>query len=88
MEAFHILNQFDIPKGAAREEKADEQGNIVADYTQWTSAIDLSAKRFYFRTYESSQIRMVELMKMLEAKDVVHISMKGEEVIKSVTPNG
>jgi choloylglycine hydrolase len=87
LEAFHVLNQFDIPKGAAREHEKDEHGNILADYTIWTSASDLRAKRFYFRTYESSQIRMVDLMKMnLEAKDIVTISMKGEEVIKSLTP--
>lgn len=87
LEAFHVLNNFDIPKGAARDEEKDEHGNIVADYTLWTSASDLKAKRFYFRTYDNSQIRMVDLMKMkLDAKDIVTISMKGEEVIKSVTP--
>jgi penicillin V acylase-like amidase (Ntn superfamily) len=31
LEAFHILNQFDIPKGAAREHEKDEHGNILAD---------------------------------------------------------
>src|SRR5947207_12011071 len=87
VEAFHVLNQFDIPKGAAREHEKDEHGNILADYTIWTSASDLKTKRFYFRTYENSQIRMVDLMKMnLDAKDVVKISMSGGEVIKSVTP--
>src|SRR5438046_4281614 len=72
VEAFHVLNQFDIPKGAAREHEKDEHGNVLADYTIWTSAIDLKTKRFYFRTYESSQIRMVDLMKMyLDATDIV-----------------
>jgi choloylglycine hydrolase len=87
VEAFHVLNQFDIPKGAAREHEKDEHGNILADYTIWTSAIDLKAKRFYFRTYESSQIRMVDLMKMnLDAKDIVTTSMKGSETITSLNP--
>ena len=87
VEAFHVLNQFDIPKGAAREHEKDEHGNVLADYTIWTSAIDLKARRFYFRTYESGQIRMVDLMRMnLDAKDVVKISMNGRETIKSVTP--
>jgi choloylglycine hydrolase len=87
LEAFHILNQFDIPKGAAREHEKDAHGNIVADYTIWTSANDLKAKRFYFRTYENSQIRMVDLMKMnLDAKDITKISMKGAESIRSLTP--
>jgi choloylglycine hydrolase len=85
IEAFHVLNQFDIPKGAARGHDKDEHGNVLADYTIWTSASDLKIRRFYFRTYESSQIRMVDLMKMnLDAKDIVTISMKGEEVIKAI----
>jgi choloylglycine hydrolase len=87
LQAFHILNNFDIPKGAARDHEKDEHGNIVADYTTWTSASDLNAKRFYFRTFENSQIRMVDLMKMnIDAKDIATVSMKGEEVIKPLTP--
>lgn len=86
IEAFHILNNFDIPKGAAREHK-DAHGNVAADYTLWTSANDLKAKRFYFRTYENSQIRMVDLTKMnLDGKDITTVSMKGSEVIKPLTP--
>jgi choloylglycine hydrolase len=87
LEAFHILNQFDIPKGSTREDKKDEHGNIEADYTLWTSAIDLNAKQFYFRTYENSAIRMIDLTKMnLDAKDIVKIPTTGDEVIKSLNP--
>jgi choloylglycine hydrolase len=32
LEAFHSLNNFDIPKGAAREPEKDEHGNSLADY--------------------------------------------------------
>ena len=82
LQAFHILNNFDIPKGAARDKEKDAHGNVVADYTLWTSVNDLKAKRFYFRTYESSQIRVVDLTAQnLDAKAIVHISMKGEEPI-------
>lgn len=87
LEAFHILNQFDIPKGAAREQEKDAHGNILADYTIWTSANDLKAKRFYFRTYEDSHIRMVDLMRMnVDAKDITKISMNGAESITSLNP--
>jgi choloylglycine hydrolase len=83
LTAFHILNNFDIPKGSARDPEKDEHGNILADYTLWTSANDLKAKRFYFRTYEDSRIRMVDLMKMdLDAKDIVTFSMHGEETFE------
>jgi len=87
LEAFHILNNFDIPKGSAREEKKDEHGNTLADYTSWTSANDLKAKKFYFRTYENSRIRMVDLNKMnLNAKKIVTIPMSGKEEVEELRP--
>ena len=87
LEAFHVLNQFDIPKGAAREREKDEHGNVLADYTIWTAASDLKTKRYYFRTYDNSQIQMLDLMKMnIDGKDVVKISTKGQEIIKPLTP--
>jgi linear amide C-N hydrolase (choloylglycine hydrolase family) len=86
LEAFHILNQFDIPKGAARERQKDEHGNILADYTTWTAASDLKAKQFYFRTYDNSEIRMVDLMKMnIGGKDIVKMSIEGDEAIEPLT---
>ena len=79
--------QLRHPKGAAREAEKDEHGNILADYTLWTSASDLKAKRFYFRTYEDSRIRMVDLTKMnLDAKDIVTFSMQGEETFQRLNP--
>jgi choloylglycine hydrolase len=42
LEAFHILNAFDIPKGAARDQEKDEHVNLLADHTIWTSANDLA----------------------------------------------
>jgi hypothetical protein len=87
LQAFHILNNFDIPKGSVRAEQKDAHGNIEADYTLWTSASDLKARRFYFRTYENRQIRSVDLMKMpVDAKNISRISMKGPEIIKSLSP--
>ena len=87
LQAFHILNNFDIPRGSPRDDQKDQYGNIIADYTLWTSASDLKARRYYFRTSENSQIRSVDLMKMpIDAKDITRISMKGNEVIKSMSP--
>ena len=65
----------------------DANGNVVADYTLWTTASDLKTLRYYFRTYDNSQIRMLDLMKMaIDGKDIVTVSMKGDEVISSLTP--
>ncbi|MCT0213251.1 MULTISPECIES: choloylglycine hydrolase family protein [unclassified Synechococcus] len=87
LEAFHALNNFDIPKGAAREGHKDEHGNVLADYTLWTSANDLARKRFLFRTFENSQIRSVDLMKLdLNASTISRFSMQGKERIQSLNP--
>jgi choloylglycine hydrolase len=87
LEAFHILNQFDIPVGAAREDQKDAHGNILADYTIWTSAIDLKTQNYYFRTYTDSQIREVSLAKAnLNAKTITEIPIEGDENIKEITP--
>jgi len=86
LQAFHLLNNFDIPHGAVRTVELDANGNRLADYTLWTSVNDLKAKRFYFRTFENSQIRMVDLMSMdLQAKTIKTISMKGDEEVKALT---
>ena len=86
LEAFHILNNFDIPIGSVRT-PGTKDGVVEADHTLWTIAKDLETKNYYFRTYENSRIRVVELMKMdLDAKAPLRISMKGGEVIESLTP--
>ena len=82
-QAFHILNNFDIPKGSIRETDAD--GQVHQDYTQWTSANDLTAKRFYFRTYDSSAIRFVDLNTQdLDAADIKTIKIDGYETATEV----
>jgi Linear amide C-N hydrolases, choloylglycine hydrolase family len=50
LQAFHILNAFDIPLGAVR---ASEDGGMIAEYTTWTSAADLKDLTWSFRTYPS-----------------------------------
>ena len=87
LQTLHILSNFDISKDAVREREKDEHGHIPVDYTPWARVNDLKAKRFHFRTYENSRTRVVDLMKMnLVAKDIITISMKGDEVIQAVIP--
>jgi choloylglycine hydrolase len=83
LQAFHILNQFDIPKGAAR---GIEHGKDVADYTLWTSASDLKNLRYYFRTFDNSRIRMIDVKEVdLNAKQIKTILMAGKEEIDDVS---
>ncbi len=86
LQAFHILNQFDIPKGVARDQEKDEHGNIVADYTLWTSASDLKTRRFLIRTYDNSQIRSIDLMSQnLDAGEITVFPIEGKETILPLT---
>ena len=83
LQAFHILNQFDIPKGAAR---GMDHGKEIADYTLWTSVSDLTNRRYHFRTFDNSRIRMIDLERVnLDAKEIKTISMAGQEVIEDLS---
>jgi choloylglycine hydrolase len=86
LEAFHILNNFDIPKGAAR---APQPAGAPAevDYTLWTGAADLKALTYNFRTYQNSQIRSVSLMEMaIDGGTTVSIPIDAPEVIVPLVP--
>ena len=60
-EAFHILNNFDIPIGC--EFSADAHAHIpnIPSATQWTAVSDLSTLNFYFRTMYDPSIQCVHL---------------------------
>jgi choloylglycine hydrolase len=73
--AFHILNQYDIPKGSVMNSAV---GEPTAEITEWTSVADLQNLRWYFRTREDQSIRMVDLKEALTAAkgDVAAIEME------------
>lgn len=61
-QAFHILNNFDIPTGIQFSE-----GTAVPDIpsaTQWTAATDIKNRRIYYRTMYNSDIRCLDLNKI------------------------
>jgi choloylglycine hydrolase len=64
LQAFHILNTFDIPIGAVRE---DHAGAVDTDYTLWTSVADLKNLKWYFKTYNDQSIRAVDLAPAIAA---------------------
>jgi len=63
-QAFHILNNFDIPVGAVRQMVNGKQDD---EYTLWTSANDLANGQFYFRTFTDQTLRSVDVRKALAA---------------------
>jgi choloylglycine hydrolase len=63
-QAFHLLNNFDIPVGAVRDKV---NGKTIDEWTLWTSVEDLKNRQFYFRTYNDQSLRNVDVRKMLAA---------------------
>jgi choloylglycine hydrolase len=86
LQAFHLLNQFDIPKGVAR---GVDDGKTMADYTLWTSASDLTNLRYHFRTFDNSRIRVIDLKRLnFGGKSIKTFSMAGQEVLEDLTDKG
>ncbi len=60
VQAFHILNNFDIPIGSQHAMAEIPKGLHSA--TQFTAATDLKNMKFYYRTAWNSNIRCIDLM--------------------------
>ena len=78
LQAFHILNQFDVPLGSVRD-----ASDGAMESTQWTTVSDLRALRWYFRTYDDATIRMVDLRKAVDAAkgEIRQIKMESNQPI-------
>ena len=82
-QVFHILNNFDIPVGIAREE---EEGVLHTDYTMLTTARDPQTLRYYWKSYEDQTIRMVDMNALpLEGDSILSISTDGEQPVLDVS---
>lgn len=82
-QAFHILNQFDIPVGIAR----DKVGDVTyTDATLITCVRDPQALKYYFKTYDDQGIRVVDLKAFdLDAKTVKLYKTAGAQPAEDVT---
>lgn len=79
LQVFHILNNFDIPVGVAREES---NGIIHTDYTIVTTARDPQGLRYYYKTYDDQSIRMVDLKQFdMNAKNVKILNINTKQLI-------
>ena len=61
-QAFHILNNFDLPIGA--EYAPNETVPDMPSATQWTAVSDVTHPTFYYRTMYNSAIRKIDLSKI------------------------
>jgi choloylglycine hydrolase len=76
-QVFHILNNFDIPVGVAREES---EGVMHTDYTMLTMGRDPKNMRYYYKSYDDQTIRMVDLKQFdLDAKTIKLLNTKSKQ---------
>ncbi len=83
-QAFHVLDSFDIPLGAVR---AEEQGKVGYEYTQWTAASDTKNRAFFFHTYDNRRVRRIDLLHCeLNGKKVTLVPLNGAPDTENLTP--
>ncbi len=82
MDVFHVLNNFDIPKGFSREVV---DGEIFADYTQVTLARDPNTLKFYYKTYDDQRIKEFDLKTFdANSKKILIYNTSSDQTVISV----
>ncbi len=80
---FHILNQFDIPKGSVRQK---ENASVECDYTLMTSVKNAETIEYFYRTYADQRIKFLRLHDFdLNAKLIKNMKIDGTEVKLNVS---
>lgn len=76
-QTFHILNQFDIPKGIVRE----EEGKMVGyDYTLFTSVKNPETLEYFYRSYDNQTIQFIDLRQFdLNAPTIKKMKVQGKQ---------
>jgi len=89
-EVFRILDNFNVPLGAA--EGSDQSANVkdMRSSTQWTTAWDLSKRRLFYHTQNNRRVRSLDLTEIDFSKigdEIIHIPMdkKPEQDIEYLT---
>lgn len=85
LQAFHILNQFDIPMGAVRDESS---GKMMPEYTMFTAIKDPQDSAYYYKTYQNQDINVVYLNSFdLNATSIKYLTTTTPQVITDVSAN-
>jgi len=83
LQAIHLLNPFFIPKGISA---ASSEATPMYELTQWETFADLTNKKYYYRTYNNQNIRMVDLNKIdFNAAAITAYSMEQPTTYEDVT---
>ncbi len=82
-QAFHILNQFDIPYGSVRQEEGEK---MALDYTLLTSVKEPQTLRYYYKSYADQTLRYVDLSEFnLDGKVIKDLKIVGEQAFIDVS---
>lgn len=65
-QAFHILNNFDIPVGSRFSEADRKKIPDISSSTQWTAVSDLTNGLYYFKTMYNSEITCIDVAKIVK----------------------
>ncbi|MGR5458836.1 linear amide C-N hydrolase [Vibrio alfacsensis] len=87
-QAFHILNNFDIPIGTEFSPEYREHIPDLPSATQWTSVIDQGNGVFYYKTMNDSRIKKVDLnnIDFNQQQEVKRKLDNGSFTVEDVTP--
>jgi choloylglycine hydrolase len=89
-EVFRILDNFNIPLGAAEGSGHEGDTSNMRSATIWTSAADTKNKVLYYHTQHNRRVRKVDVGKIdFESfRDVVHLPLDREKQqdIEDITP--
>jgi len=80
----HLLNNFDIPIDI---EHPEGECPDIPSATQWTSAIDLTNRRAYFKTAYNNTIRCIDLARIDFGKTVYQshpLDPKREQLVERI----
>ena len=61
---FHIMSNFDIPKGAIRDE---DRASQLFDYTQWIMVTDTQNKVLYWKAHDTQRIETLDVREALKS---------------------
>lgn len=82
-QAFHIMDQFDIPPGVVPEPK---NSGAAYEKTLWTAVVDLTNRRFYITTVDNRDIRVLDLTTL--DPDATTVQMFPLDQVQSITELG
>lgn len=83
-KVLHLLNQFDIPRGAVRT--AEPGGKTQIEWTLATVARDPKNFTYYFKTYDNQNLRKIRMDQFdYDGKQIMQVDYAGGQPIQDVS---